>query len=521
MKMMRVLMISLLCMILLCGCSELVPGRGQNLDIPSARMGGTAAQVPEETEPVVYDTVEQLTLVVTEKSIEELEKYPNLKKVDLSDSTCYAAIQQYMERHPEVEVTYSVDFGGAEAVNWVERISLNADGVQYGRLLRNLKYLPKLKTVHLPKTKLTEKEISMLRFTFPDIQFTYTVDFQGRELDPGTVNWNASGITRTDFDALISAAEQLPNLELIELMDANGSCSLTAEEFQQLKQMAPQLRFHYAFDLFGRRVSSADEKIVFEKLKLTKADEPEIRRALQLMGHGSTLVLDRCGLDDELLASIREDYSDVDLVWRVYFGVKDNYNELTNTETLRCVYNVTDETCEPMKYLRSVRYMDLGHNDTLTDLSFLGYMPDLEICILSGCAASDLSGIEKCKKLEFLELANCQKMADLSPLEGCTNLKYLNLCYTKVSSLTPLEELPIQNLFCKQTRVNAAEQNAFKEAHSSATAVFTGKEAYAGPGWRYTDNGYTYTDFYKRVREVFDLDAVDKVLRAQEQAQQG
>ena len=49
--------------------------------------------------------------------------------------------------------------------------------------------------------------------------------------------------------------------------------------------------------------------------------------------------------------------------------------------------------------------------------------------------------------------------------------------------------------------------------------MFSGNDPYAGPGWRHTDYGYTYTDFYKRVREVFDLDSVDQVLRAQKAAE--
>ena len=83
----------------------------------------------------------------------------------------------------------------------------------------------------------------------------------------------------------------------------------------------------------------------------------------------------------------------------------------------------------------------------------------------------------------------------------------------------PLDGLDIQNLFCKRTRVSAEEQKQFKEIHPDATAVFSGNDPYAGPGWRYTDYGYTYTDFYKRVREVFDLDSVDQVLRAQKAAE--
>ena len=209
----------------------------------------------------------------------------------------------------------------------------------------------------------------------------------------------------------------------------------------------------------------------------------------------------------------------MDLVWRVYFGTNGQYSTLTNDDTIRAVYNVTDDTVYEMRYLRSAKYIDMGHNDTLTDLSFLAFMPDLEILILSGCAASDLSGIENCKKLEFLELANCMKLSDISPLAGCSSLKYLNICYTKVSSLMPLDGLDIQNLFCKQTRVNAEEQKQYKEIHEGTVAVFTGRDPYAGAGWRYVDNGYTYTEFYKKVREVFDLDEVDARLRAQQAAE--
>ena len=83
----------------------------------------------------------------------------------------------------------------------------------------------------------------------------------------------------------------------------------------------------------------------------------------------------------------------------------------------------------------------------------------------------------------------------------------------------PLDGLQIQNLFCKQTRVGAEEQKQYKEIHEGTVAVFSGRDPYAGPGWRYVDNGYTYSEFYKKVRQVFDLDEVDARLRAQQAAE--
>jgi len=520
----RVIGLFLLLSLFLAGCSELIPKSGQNLDMPPVTQPvdplETTAALPEgwgeTTQPVDRLEVEELTRVVTDRTIRELEDYPNLKKLDLSGSTCYTAIMVYIQNHPEVDVTYTVDFGGTAATCWSEHIILEGEGTDFRTLQKNLVYLPKLKSLHLPMTCLTYEQIEMLRDTYPDVAITYTVGFHGMEFTEETESVNLAGMSVDEITQAIGILGALPNLSYVELMDPSGTCALSRQDVKQLVEAGPNVRFHYVFSLFGRTVSTTDESISFKGLSLSPASETEIREALSIMAPGSSLILDNCGLSSELLDSIRKDYPHVDLVWRIYFGLDSRYSTLTNDDTIRAVYSVTDETCYEMRYLRSVKYMDLGHNETLTDVSFLGFMPELEILILSGSAVSDLSGIENCEKLEFLELANCLKLSDLSPLSGCISLKYLNICYTKVSSLQPLDGLPIQNLFCKQTRVLAEEQKTFKEIHEGSTAVFTGRESYAGPGWRYTDYGHTFTDFYKKVREVFDLDAVDARLKAQE-----
>lgn len=509
----------------LTGCAELFPKSGQNATqpLPTDPSAETVSVLPEgwdvTTAPTDKLTVEELTMVVTESTIRELEEYPNLKKLDLSGSTCYTAIMVYIQNHPQVEVSYSVDLGSTWASDWVEHVSLPADGASFPILRSNLVYLPKLQTLYLPMTTLSYTEIQFLRNAYPEVEISYTVGFRGMEYGEDTQSVNLSGMTVDEITSVIGMLESLPNLNYVELMNDSGTCALSKQDVKLLVEAAPSVRFHYVFSLFGRTVSTTDEEIRFQNLNLTADAEPEIREAMSIMAPGSSLILDRCGLNSELLASIRADFDKVDLVWRVYFGTNGQYTTLTNDETIRAVYNVTDDTCYEMRYLRSAKYIDMGHNDTLTDLSFLAFMPDLEILILSGCAASDLTGIENCKKLEFLELANCMNLSDISPLAGCASLKYLNICYTKVSSLMPLDGLQIQNLFCKQTRVGAEEQKQYKEIHEGTVAVFSGRDPYAGPGWRYVDNGYTYTEFYKKVRQVFDLDEVDARLRAQQAAE--
>ena len=230
----------------------------------------------------------------------------------------------------------------------------------------------------------------------------------------------------------------------------------------------------------------------------------------------SAFILDGCNLSSEELAAIRADYDNVELTWRVHFG---RYTCLTNKEDIRAVYHVEDSNVSELKYCRKAKYIDMGHNETLSDLSFVGCMPDLEILIVSGCSVKDLSGFENCKKLEFLELAYCGYLEDLTPLAGCENLHHLNISYTKVSSLEPLDGLPLEQLMCIHTRVKGEEQNIFKEIHDTCKATFSGSQPY-GIGWRYVDKN-TYTDIYKKIREIWNYDQLDKITAAQKAAENG
>lgn len=504
-------LLTLLC--LLAGCS-LNPAQ----ETEPTQVTETQEETTEPTEDPKL-SVEVLSTVVTEKTIHTLDEYPNLKEVDLCGSTCYSAIMVYIQNHPDISVTYNVDFGGAAGDNLSEHLELPAEGVYFDDLLHNLIFLPQVQSVHLPMTNLTLENMESLKAAFPEIEFTYTVNVLGRELDLDADYVDLSGMTSGQIESAVPALMLLPNLTNVELMDASGNCSLSRQDVKQLVDVAPGVNFHYVFSLFGQTISTTDEKVRFDNLKLTPDDETTIREAMAIMTGCKTFVLKNSGLSNDLLASIRADYPNTELVWDCYFGKDGRYGGFTNTDTIRAVYNVTDDTCYNLRYFQDVKYIDMGHNDTLTDVSWAAYMPELEIMILSGAPVTDLTGFGSCKKLEWLELANCYKLSDLSPLATCSGLKYLNICFSKVSDLMPLDGLPLELLFCKQTRVNAEEQKIFKEVHEGCIATFYGKDPYAGPGWRYTDNGHTFTEPYKKVRQVFNLDEVDKRLKAQEQAQ--
>ena len=499
----------------LCACgnddgNSVQPTQEQIITLPTA---------PPETAPEAdpREQVEHLDAVMTAGELYTLDYYPNLKSVDLTGSTCYSAILEYIAQHPQVDVTYSVPVGGSEISNKASDAMLSSDAFDYHMLLENLRYLPNLLRISLPNVTLDAPQVNALLEAYPGITLDYTVELLGSSYGSDTQQLDLGSMDAAQIDGI------LPKLGLLtNLTDVTLSQSLTLTDVARLQDANPNATFHYSFSLFGKTLSTTDEEVYYKNQSIGNAGEPEIRQALAVLDNCARFVLDNCQLDSEVLARIREDFRDgPKVVWRVYFGVDGRYTTLTDDDTIRAVYNVTDDTCGPMKYLEDVKYMDLGHNEYLTDFSFVGYMPKLEILIGSGSAVSDLSGIENCKNLTWLELASCGKLKDISPLAGCENLKYLNLSFTGVSDYMPLDSLPLERFVCLSPKASTEEQNIFVSIHpkGQCITVFYGYSNPYGYGWRYDDNGKTMFWYYKDVvRKVFNYDQADAILKAQEKA---
>ena len=469
-----------------------------------------------ETDP--REAVEELTMVLEAGQMYTLEHYPNLKAVDLSGSTCYDAILSYMEKHPEVDVTYTVDLGGTQVPGYVSDATLAAGGYTYEALLENLQYLPALTQVSLSDVDLTTEQISSLAAAYPRITLNYSIQLLGESCSSTVTELDLSAMGSAQISDAMEKLGLLPNLETVTLSNA-----LSMEDVARLQEACPNTRFVYSFSLFGKTLSTADTEVIFKKADIGNEGEAEIRKALDILDDCQRFVLDDCGLDYEVLADIREDYREgPKVVWRVYFGVGGRYNTLTDDTIIRCVENVTDATCGPMKYLEDVVHADLGHNDTLTDASFVQYMPSLETLILSGSAITTLEGFENCRNLQWLELAYCAKITDVTPLSGCENLKFLNLSFTGVKDYMPLDSLPLERFVCLSPKASKDEQNTFLSIHPKETCitVFYGYTNPYGYGWRYNDNGKTMFWYYKDVvRVVFELDKADAILDAQKKAE--
>lgn len=451
---------------------------------------------------------EALTLVVTEEDFENIEKCENLRYLDITGSTCYDAILRYMASHPEVDVRYAVAMGSTIVRNTDTEITLIPEDGTYAILDGALNYLPQLQKIHLTKTLLTEQELENLQKDFPDRDFRWSLEILGSEYDQDTTEIDLSAMTMEQFEEVTG---KVSRLEGIASIDLTGS-ALTIADVKAVMDAFPEAQVRYSFDLFGQTLSTDTEKVDFTGQKIGNEGADAIREALSIMPKCTYFKLENCGMSNEVLGSIQADFPNTKIVWRIHFGGQ--YSILTDETTLRTVYGVEDSHNEYLKYCTSLKYIDMGHNDTLTDISFASYMPDLEILILSGSSIRNVDALANCKKLVFLEMANCGLLEDISALENCESLRFLNIGFTRVKDITPIWDLPLERFVCLGPKMDQEIRDAYEEEHPDCWVRFKGKDPLS-LGWKYDDEGTIKSEYYLFIREVFDLDEVDARLAKQ------
>ena len=438
-----------------------------------------------------------------EKDISLLAYFPQLQKIDASGCTDYAMLELLRDAWPELEVSYTVDLGGAEFAPDVTELTLTEGSYDYDTLMRNLVYLPQVTTINLPNTTLSVAQVQEISLLYGGVRVEYTVSFRGRETDPAITEMDLSDLTAEEVDQVASELAFFPNLVSVELMDDALSSQLSLLDVQKLQEAAPGVTFHYTFTFYGQTLSTTDTQVEYKYKYMKDSDEEQIRQILDVMDNCERFVFNGCHISNEVMASIRDDYRDrTKIVWRIYFG--NGGSCLTDREVIKMVYGLTNSNSKSLRYCEDARYIDFGHNETLTDISFIANMPKLEAIILSGSPITDLSPFAGNTSLYFLELSNCRYITDLSPLSECANLGMLNISYTQVEDLSPVDNLPLERLMIAHGNVPDEELTRYEQSHPDCWLNYGNKNEY-GVGWRYEEDG-SKSEYYKKLagKEIFN-----------------
>lgn len=443
-----------------------------------------------------------------------LEYFPELKKLDASACQDYDVLESLKAQKPELEVIYTVSLGGKSFTPDTKELVLENGDYEFDTMMENLPHLMQVSAITLRMPELSLEQVDALKAAFENITFTCTAEILGQEYDTETTELDLSALTSENVAEVAEKLSLLPELSYVNLMDGEGNSQLTKEDVKALMAGAPDVVFDYAFEFYGERLSTADEEVYLKNIQIGDEGEAELRLALDLLTSCNRMVLDNCHFSNDVLAKIRDDYRhQTKVVWRIWFG---RGSTLTDAEIIRAVYDLSDSNCKDLIYCEDARFVDFGHNgddgNYLHDCSYVAGMPNLEAIILSSAYVTDLSAFENCKKLKMLELVYCGMLTDISPLANCESLEMLNISFTGVTDLSPLDELPITHLCAmnySNKRVSQEEQQRFQELHPDCWSQYVGEQPY-GPGWRYTEDGKDYLDYYQLLRDVFQYDIYPK-----------
>lgn len=405
--------------------------------------------------------VHEMSGTMTAEELQEMDIYPNLERLDLEDSTCYEAILSYMKSHPQVKVTYKVTVAGKVVPGDTEELDLAAGTYTQSDLEENLRWLPRLRKLHLEDLQMPLDQVQTLQAAYPDVDLSYTVRVLNDLVPDSATELNLSAMTPAQVEQTVLALEKLPLLENIELMNGEGTSQLALSNVATLMDAVPLARVHYAFDFFGQSVSTEDEEIILQGVKMSESDEATVREALSVLKNCKRLVLDMpryYRISHETMAGIREDFRDqTKVVWRIWFATYGSC--LTDRQVIRFVYNLFDSNCSDLRYCEDAEYIDFGHNEFLTDCSWISTMTKLKAIILSGSSIKNLEPFATCESLEFLEIAYCSFIDDLTPLAKLPNLKMLNVSYTAVSDLSPIEDRGLELVMAVRSKVPKQERD--------------------------------------------------------------
>ena len=458
----------------------------------------TVLSSPEPT-PIVFATPPvSLTAVLSAEQLAELDTSA-LQTLDLTGSTCYDEIEDFIEKHPAVEVVYRVLIeGGASPLALapdVETLEIHEAG-QIPSLVQNARHLPKLRSIHVEDDIAECEAIDALREAFYEAEVSYSLSLQNQRYPYDTQELTLSALDAQTLEALLPQLERFKHIQTVNLPQDENDISL--EDATRLSAAYPLLNLSYQVDLFGQQIGLDAERLEFENLKLDEEDLEQLRALLPAMHKLNYLKLDDCGFSNDDMAALRDDFSNIKVVWRVHFG---NYHCLTDTEMIWATGgSVNDSTAGVLKYCSDVKYIDLGHS-LITNVDFLEGMPNVEVAIFAITWVSDISAISNCKNLEYLEIFS-SRITDLSPLAACTHLQHVNLGSQRNASnvaigptdISALYDLPeLKRFYCAMSKVPESQQKEMIERHPDCEFEFGQVDPTKGY-WRFIDGDPDNTD---------------------------
>ena len=459
---------------------------------------------------------ETLTLSsLPEEDVELLRYFPHLRSIDATGCPDCAALAAAARMLPGTEICWYVPSADGQIDGNAEALAVKA--LSCGELRALLPLLPRLKTLDLRESSLSEAEADALAADFPALELKRSFLIWGLRADADAEELDLSGRTG-EIAELTAHADALPALRRISF----GGRAIDAADFAALRRAFPEAALDCRASLYGLEVDPQADTIDLSGVPVS--DTAELEALLDALPGIKKVDMCSCGLSDEEMEALNARHPGVDLVWLITFG-GGRYTvrtDLVSFSSLRTHFGevqhrFTDEEMAPLfRYCRHLRALDLGHN-YLKDITPIGELRELRILILGDNPyLEDLSPIGNLTELEYLELFNSHRDYDFSFLCRLTKMRYLNLGFlSALDDVGFLEAMPELKMFwLRGTSVPDEVAAACEEKYPDVLFHYgnCGWEASATcHGWRRTDANILVRTLFRSWRDVIAIESLDDV----------
>ena len=410
---------------------------------------------------------------------------------------------------PEEEPPREFQLGSLTLTPDTRSVDLHETGASIEELMSVSDRLENVKEISLGVTGATLAQLRAVETAFPQAVVSWKAELLGEEIDCRADSLDLRAAADEDVPQIVSALAVLPEVRTLELAPEDGVTSLSFDSLSALAAAAPEAELNCRFELFGQTADWTTEKLKYKKAAVGDEGVDLFRAALPYLRALDLLRLEDCGITDyDKMDTLRADFPEKRIVWSIPIA---GYTFMTDTTLINDgdTHVLDDQNVELFRYMHDVLYLDIGHNHALTNIEFARNFPKLQAVILTLTNIGDISPLENCPDLEFLE-CHSSKISDLSALADKEKLEYLNIAnlpdLRDLSPLYGLQQLKIVRI-CGTTftHITKADVEALAAALPETFVSDYGGDPNNSGYWRYDDN-WNPTERYALLREQMRYD---------------
>ena len=396
--------------------------------------------------------------------------------VDCGDQQWFIELQK---QRPELEVFYTVTLGGELWGSDAREISLR--DADTAALEEMLPYLPRAEKVMFTGDLPGAASIRQLQEHYPDIEFAWQMEADGKVLDMQTRAFDLSGaVTLEEVEDILF---YFPKLEFLDL---RGS-TIPREQLILLAKKNPKVDFLWELEVGGIAVPTDSKEIYLSGLDVTVA---QVESVLHCFPNLERVEMCNCPVETEDMAALGKRYPDIRFVWTVDLAGMPHRTDDTYFMPNKYGLKINDKNIADLQYCVDMICVDVGHGTEVTHCEWAANMPELQYLVLADSGVKSVEPLRGLQKLVFLELFQ-SRVKDYSPLLECPALEDLNLCYT-YGDPTPVQEMTwLKRLWWSGCRWNKRKE--LTAALTDTQIEFSSKSS-TGEGWREGQRYYEMRD---------------------------